>query len=755
MKPALRVVTVAVLGLVLLASLIVMSNATENSERFGELYSGLAVLNAFGLCLFLGLIARKVYKLYTDLRAKRAGARLRLRFLILFVGLSLIPVVVVYGFSVDFLNRGIDSWFDVRVARALEDALELSRDAFDQRMRKLLKQTEQLATELMEGPVSVTPLDLRELRDPSSTVLADPALPMSLDALRTKTGADELLLLTRKGGIIALSSSAHEVVPNLPGETILLQLRQGRSYIGLDPINDATLAVRVVVDVPELGAAGDPALLQALYPVSPRVSQLADNVQSAYLKYRELTYLRDELKLSFTMTLTLVLAFSVLASVWAAFFSATRLAAPIHDLAAGTRAVAGGDYGRELPVTSQDDLGVLVESFNEMSRKIARARDESRQIRDQVEAQRAYLEAVLSRLSSGVLTLDPDHHLRTANPSAGRILGVDLEPCLGQAFDTIAGRLAYLEPFAELIRARTLGGSTPAVDWREQLRLFGPNGRQELMCRGTTLGTPGPLPAGHVIVFDDITALIQGQREAAWSEAARRLAHEIKNPLTPIQLSAERLRHKYLPILDPRDAGVLDRLTHTIVQQVETLKLMVNSFSEYARSPQLQPKDLDLNQLIEEVLELYQGVRHGARIETDLDPLIPVIQADPGRLRQVLHNLIRNAIEATGEETPVQLRVSTRCLEEGYHCFLEVRIADHGRGIPPTLLERLFEPYVTNKPKGTGLGLAIVKKIVDEHGGVVWLENNAEGGATAVIRLPVPANAYTERTPTARQRQAL
>jgi len=504
---------IGALSLVLLASLLMMSNATQGSQRFGQLYSVLLAVNALGLITFLVLIALNVRQLYRDLRARRPGARLRRRMLSLFVALAVSPLLVVYGFSIDFLGRGIDSWFDVRVARALKDALDLSRGALDQQTRKLLKQTEQLAYELMEGPISVTPLDLTALRDPSSTVVADPALPMNLDELRAKSGADELLLLTRKGGIIASSSGAHEVVPNLPSEEILLQLRQGRSYVGLDAIRDAALAVRVVVNVPEIGAAGDPGLLQALYPVASRTNKLADNVHSAYLQYRELSYLRDQLKLSFVMTLTLVLLFSILGAVWAAFYSANRMVAPIQDLAAGTRAIAEGDYGRELHASSQDELGFLVESFNEMTRKIALARDEAKRSQDQVEAQRSYLEAVLGRLSSGVLTLDPNLSLRTANAAASKILGVELVPLLGQSVGRICAAFPYLQPFGDALRNAP---DAPHSDWREQVQLFGTSGRQVLMCRGTTLAGASARVRGHVIVFDDITALLQGQRDAAW-----------------------------------------------------------------------------------------------------------------------------------------------------------------------------------------------------------------------------------------------
>lgn len=742
---------VSTLSLVLLGSLITMSDAIENSARLSRLYVPLLLINAVGLGTFIVLIGGRIRGLIRDLRERRPGSRLTLRMLTIFASLAVTPVLLVYGFSLDFLQRRIDSWFDLRIERALADSLELSRYALDQRMRDLLKQTEQLAYEFADAPSSA-PLDLRELNKPSSTMIANTTLPVDLDGLRGRSGADELVLLTREGGIVASSTLARDLVPNLPSEAILLQLAQGRNYIGLDPIRDATLAVRAVVHVPGVGVGADAKVLQALYPVAARINQLADNVQTAYAQYQELAYLRDKLKISFTMTLTLVLLFGIFSALWATFYSASRLTAPIRDLAEGTRAVARGEYGHELPVASQDEMGFLVESFNEMTRKIALASDEARQSREQVDTQRAYLEAVLGKLSSGVLTLDLDRTVRTANASASKILGIVLPPLIGQSLDAICTRYLYLRSFRDAVHAAL---SHAAQDWREQVVLFGAGGRQVLMCRGTKLSGAAPDHSGHVIVFDDITALLQGQRDAAWSEAARRLAHEIKNPLTPIQLSAERLRHKYLGTLAPRDAEVLDRLTHTIVQQVETMKGMVNTFSEYARAPQIQPRLVSMNQLINEVLDLYRSVDRNAVFETQLDPAIPETEADPARMRQVLNNLIKNAIEAAEGGSAPYVKIRTRLVHQASHSFLELQVEDRGPGIPPSMRDQLFEPYVTNKPKGTGLGLAIVKKIVEEHGGVVWLQDNAGPGVSAVIRLPLGAAGPAADLPAQIHRSAL
>jgi nitrogen fixation/metabolism regulation signal transduction histidine kinase len=727
-RPALRRFTTGVapiiaVVLLLLASLALMSEATQGSARFGQLYSILLVLNVLGLGTLAGLIGWNLFKLLGQVRHRVAGARLTVRMVAMFVLLAVTPVLVVYYFSLQFLHRGIDSWFDVRIEKALTDSLELSRTALGVRMRELLKQTEVLGTEL-------------------STVPED-AVAAKLDDARLLSGASEITLMDSKGQAIASSSiDPMAIVPNRPDDAILLQVRQSRNYIGLDPIGDTGLHVRVVVRVPDATAGTDPRVLQALFPVTERMNTLADSVQSAYAQYRELAYLRKPLKISFTLTLSLVLLLSILTAVLAAFISARRMVSPLRDVVQGTQAVAGGDYGTRLPPSGQDELGFLVESFNEMTRKLARAQDETRLSQQQVEGQRRYLEAVLARLSSGVITLDNEHRLFTANLAAAQILNVDLEVEAGHTLAGISDAHPHLRPLTE---AACIHLGNAAGDWREEVTLFGASGRQVLMCRGAPLAASDQPQPGHLIVFDDLTELIQAQRNAAWSEVARRLAHEIKNPLTPIRLSAERLRHKCLGKLQGRDAEVLDRLTRTIVQQVEGMKEMVNAFSDYARSPRAQPRLLDLNELISDVLALYASEESGNAIRTRLDPALPPLEADPGRLRQVLHNLIKNALEASGGAQP-ELYVETLCVRESAGSHIDVRVSDRGSGFSKQILEHAFEPYATTKPGGTGLGLAIVRKIVEEHGGVVWAENNRRDGATVIMRFPVLATAARKQT---------
>ncbi len=721
-----------ILLFLLLGTLVLMSNATQNSTDFDALYSVLLLFNVLGLLTFIVLIALNIRRLLRQLRARTPGARLTLRMVKIFTVMSVIPVLIVYGFSLDFLRRGIDSWFDLRIEQALNDSLELSRSSLNMRMTDLLKQTEMMAEELLQPSNAIQPLNLSKLLESSDIEVSNSISAFNLDEIRSSSGSEELAIFTLTGNLIASSSNNTDIVPNPPDETVLLQLRQGNSYIALDPLPKAGLVIRVVVEVPQIGIQNESRILQALYPVSTDVNALAQSVETAYIKYRELSYLREQLKISFTMSLTLVLLFTIFTAVWAAFYTARRMTAPIRDLVEGTEAVAMGNYETQLEVTTQDDLGFLVNSFNDMTRRIARARDEARRSRDEVDVQRSYLEAVLGRLSSGVMVISSEHMITTINERVNRILGLALTSVTGESLQTISQRHPHLLPFCESITSHARGTEE---DWQEQVNLFGSTGHQVLMCRGTALQVHGHDEVGHVIVFDDITALLKGQKDAAWSEVARRLAHEIKNPLTPIQLSAERLRHKYLGKLQPEDRDILDRLTNTIIQQVDTMKVMVNTFSEYARSPQTQLKPTDINQLVSEVADLFQS-EMDTRIELDLDSQLPGIMADEARLRQVLNNLCRNALEAQNENT-CWLKISTRQVEEAHSHYIELRFEDAGPGVDESRLADIFEPYISSKPRGTGLGLAIVKKIIEDHSGTVWLENRPEGGACAMIRLPL------------------
>jgi len=705
-------VPMLVLFCLLLSSLYLLADMMGNMERFGDLYFWLLLLNIVGLGILLLLIAANSWNLISKFRQSQAGIRLTIRLVVMFVILAFVPVTVVYSFSVKFLRSSIDSWFTVQVEGALESALQLSRDALSGQMRTQLRITGNM-TDQLSG-------------------LTEDAAIVRLNGLRQESDASELTLLTLNNRVLISSSmDGVKVVPNRPDEGIVMQVRSGQSYVGLDPVGEeGLLHIRVVVPVLSIDPLDNNRILQALYPVREQASDLAAEVESSYSDYRQLVFLREPLKVSFVLTLSLVLLMSVLSAIWGAFFFARKIMAPIQDLAEGTQAVAAGDYAKKLPLSGKDELGFLVKSFNQMTRRLTQARDVAERSQKKIESQRAYLEAVLGRISTGVVTFDGHHRLLTANDAALTILEMESVLAIGQE--------TQLQQFLQAVQPwfdKGLG------EWAEEIELFGAKGRKVLNCRATHLDEKSGLE-GYVLVFDDITRLLRVQREEAWSEVARRLAHEIKNPLTPIQLSAERLRHRCLPHMEEEDAHILDRATNTIIQQVQAMKSMVKAFAEYATLPALSKRCLDLNNLVREVAELYMGMESQIWVELDLGKGMPRLNADVTRLRQLLHNLIKNAMEAQdlnkGESAVV--RLTTRCLEEKSCNYIELIVKDKGPGFPPEMIERLFEPYVSSKPKGSGLGLAVVKKIVEEHGGMVHAENGSEGGALMVIRFPVSIN---------------
>jgi nitrogen fixation/metabolism regulation signal transduction histidine kinase len=717
LKPPLGL-TILVLFSALLVSLHLMSTATQDASQLGNMYSWLVLINALGTVLLLGLVGANVYWLLKQWKRKAAGSNLTLRMVFLFTLLSLTPATIVFYYSMQFLQQSIDSWFDVRIDQAMEDALQLGQAALDERMRAVLNQTEQMAVGLEGSPEGLVPIRLAELRSHAED--------------------GELTVFSKQGRIIAfIGSQTGRIIPDFPETGILLRVKQGKSYVGLESDVGSGLQIRAVVSV----AGDDAQYLQGIYPVPLRVADLAKTVEEAYVHYKELTFLRGSLKLTFSLTLSLVLLLCLLAAMWSAFLSIRRIVAPVRYLAQGTRAVAQGNYEKRLPVKRKDELGFLVESFNAMTQKIAQARDEAQHSRQEVERQRAYLETVLANLSSGVLSFDESMRLLTANQAANAILYAEFDKNVGATIGELTAAQPHLADLMQIVENRL---KTEDSVWREEIPFLGPKGRQELLCRGTPLFRSDGESQGAVVVFDDVTALIQAQRQAAWSEVAQRLAHEIKNPLTPIQLSAERLKHKLSKSLETAEAEVLDRATRTIVQQVEAMKTMVNAFSEYAKPSIIQLQRIEIDGLIEEVVALYPP-QSGLEFKLDLEPALPPIYADPVRIRQVLHNMIKNAQEAMAPGVSGRMGIKTRLVGEHRHHYVEIELYDSGPGIPPEQADRIFEPYVTTKSKGTGLGLAIVKKIVEEHGGSIRLVSGRGEGARFIIRIPIASETAAVR----------
>ncbi len=720
-RVAITAVGVIGVGLALVA-LFLLSWTPQNTDDFESLHIVILAINVAGVAVLFALMVGNLAKLFQDYRNHVPGAKLKARMVGMFVGLAILPLVVVFYFSIQFINSGIDSWFSADVEEGLDDALALSQAALAMRMRDHLDTTMQIADRLQE----VNPRQLI----------------FELSMLRRESGASEISIYGRNSQILATSSdqSAGSLPKPLTDE-VVLQIRQSRPFVSLDPQEAGGYEIRTAVSFGNSNRSSLTGVIQALYRVPDRIGAMADGVDSSYNDYQRAVFFREDLKQNSTLTLTVVLMLSLLASIYGAFVVSRRLVAPIQDLVAGTRAVAEGDFDTRLPTPSRDEIGFLISSFNEMTQRLSAARREASLSQALVEAERANLAVILDRLSTGVVALESDLRIRNANAASGGILNVDLENRVGEYLPDVAKGQPLLEQFVDVAQVHLQAGET---EWREQIVLRGEVGRRVLTCACTTLPGDEDHAAGYVVVFDDITGLLQAQRDAAWGEVARRLAHEIKNPLTPIQLSAERMRRKYLPTLDPEDAQVLDRATHTIVQQVEAMKEMVNAFSDYARAPDIDVNRFSVEKLVHEVVDLYRAQESDIQIALKSDSDLPEIEADVGRVRQILHNLIRNAIEALEHTENGRIDVIINAAEVHGIDVVELIVADNGPGFHSDSVGQIFEPYVTTKPKGTGLGLAIVKKLVEEHAGTIDAENSDEGGAVITIRLPVSEAARSQ-----------
>jgi nitrogen fixation/metabolism regulation signal transduction histidine kinase len=712
------VALVVLWGAIGVGALLLLAKSVQNSGEFGRLQPLILLLNLVGVIALSTLIARKLMQLVRDYRDHVPGSRLTARTVTIFGMLVIVPMIIVYLFSLEFLNRGIDSWFRVEVKQGLNDALNLSRKALEMGTREYSARTVKLAGDL----ASVSPDDLAR----------------TIDSERRSTGALEMAVYGGHERIYASSiENPMQPLPSRPTEDLVRQVTEGRPYVSLEPQDDGVYLIRTAAPFRSSfspSSSGDRYLV-AVYQVPQQLAKLSEAVQHAYSQYGDVASFREPLKYSFRLTLTMVLLLAMLAGIYGAIFFAQRLTRPVQDLIAGTRAVGKGDFGTRLPLPSRDEMGFLVHSFNDMTKRLRRAREEATRSQQAVERERARLAILLARLSTGVLGIDRMLTVRTANTAAGAILGTDLSAAVGQTLPELAANNERLGQFVAALAVRFAAGRD---EWREQIDLDSSSGRRTLMCACT------PLPdadsgLGYIVVFDDITTLLQAQRDAAWGEVARRLAHEIKNPLTPIQLSAERMRRRFLATMSPPDAEIMERSTRTIVQQVESMQQMVNAFSEYARAPEMNMTHFNLNQLVSEVVDLYRSHHTHPEVKLELDDQLQQLEADRTRVRQILNNLVTNALEALDGVANPKLEVTTK-LERGNDVDAEyavVTVCDNGPGFQRELLARVFDPYVTSKPKGTGLGLAIVKKIVEEHGGRIDADNRPEGGARVRVVLPL------------------
>jgi nitrogen fixation/metabolism regulation signal transduction histidine kinase len=696
----------ACLGVVFL---FLLATASANTALFARSYDLLLVLNGAMVVMLTGLVGYQVARLWRNLRTGVFGSRIAMRLVLFFALVAVLPGALLYGVSLSFLGKSIESWFDVRVDRALEGGLNLGRNALDY----LLKETTNKATQLA--------LTLQET-DPAS-------MTMRLNRASEQAGVYEAALFSASGGVLAVAgTSGSTLTPEPPSAQAMRSARLQQTYSKVELMGDQSLMLRVVVPVNSADPTVPLRVLQVVEPVPKQLQQDAEQVQSGYKDYQELSFSRTALKRLYGLTLTLTLLLALLSALGLAVVLSEQFSRPLGLLAEGTRAVAQGDFSRRHPVQSRDELGVLTESFNTMTARLAQAQQKEEEDRRAIETTRAYLESVLANLSAGVLVFDNAFRLRTANPSAAVILQQPLADLVGVPLVDWGRRLPALAVFAEFVAEGFREGRDG--QWQRQAEMTVSNLTRVLLMRGS--GLPGEPAPGCVVVFDDVSDLVQAQRDAAWAEVARRLAHEIKNPLTPIQLSAERLAVKLAGKLDGGDEEALTRGTQTIIAQVTAMKHMVDDFAIYARQPRPgRMQAVDLDALLLDVLALYENLR--PHVSVKLADHDAVIHGEPTRLRQVFHNLIQNAVDAQADvaEPAYEIAVERRAAE------VVLSVADRGAGFPEDMMRRAFEPYVTTKAKGTGLGLAIVKKIVEEHHGRVTIENRQPRGARVTLHFPL------------------
>ncbi len=764
-----RVFPIAITFLLLAISLVLLNISTKNPQQSSDINTWLIPLNIIIFLILSSLIITSGVKVFKGLRARQAGSRFTLRLMYAFSVLTILPVLVVSYFSMNFIGDRIDNWFNVKIEGALDDSLELARNSLDVRIRQHLFNLERVAEAL----------STKDELDYSAF------LERQMNAM----GAYELVLLGSNKRVIVYSGyDTGTLIPHFPADLIFRKLSTRGYMYQLEPVGKEGLYSRVAVSL-KSSVGRETLILTALFPFSEKEQVLAENVQNTYNQYQEINYLRSQIKNSFRLTLFLIMLLSILFSVWAAFIYSQRLTEPVRTLLEGTLAVASGNLQKKLPVAEKDDFSLLARSFNTMTARLSAAKRESEESQQRMKRQHDYLNIVLDNLTSGVITVDEKLVIRRINTVAVQILGMPAQQYTGKTLNDICESHKELLPFCETvihclhdndahqhgladtdgkdeknavstsnhISLRNHHSANDGNEWQAEINLFVDGKRRTLMCRGAKLPALLDGSQGYVLVIDDISEMIQAEHDAAWSEVARRLAHEIKNPLTPIQLSAERLLSRLKPKLDDESADLLQRMSNTIVNQVDTMKKMVNAFSEYARAPALKLQDVDMRDLIGEVVELYRNNQFNTDVHVDLvDEKLPrKLHIDSDRIRQLLVNLIKNALEATEDASPGTKNTNTNgdTEEQGINPaavsvsaklevtdngkFYVISVSDNGPGIDEDLLPTLFEPYTSTKSKGSGLGLAIVKKIVEEHNGQVFAKNKKSGGAVISVYLPV------------------
>ncbi|MEA3404914.1 MAG: ATP-binding protein [Pseudomonadota bacterium] len=714
----------AALSSALLIALIMMSQILQNASEFADAYSSLLLFTIVGTAVLLFMLVRTILELRRRYQQQIPGIKITVRITTMFTLLLGIPVATIFYFALVFIQQGIHQWFDVKTEIALQNATTLVRTTLDNKTIDSLN------------------LTLNMAKETGSLLATSPFIGVS--TVRAKLNAQEVALYHSNQQLIAFSSlSDTDILPSPPGDNLFQQIRQKKTYAAIETLPGTTQAqeiIRVIIPFSDLQLKGNYAI-QVIFNIPSGVTELAESVKVASGQYKELSYLKGPLTASFTLILSMVLLLTLVTTLLFTIQAVQNMTRPIRTLARGTAAVSRGDYSIKMPTDREDDFGTLIKSFNDMIQKIAQARNDIKIGHQQTEVQKLYLQAIIQNLSSGVLTFDMNKRLRTSNDAAASILNTNLNRHISKKFVDIIEHEdnIHLHDLFEHIYPLFEQSDD---NWSLQYKFSCKQGQKILLIHGSTLPSIDQKIGGFVIVIDDITELVQAQLNAAWSDVARRLAHEIKNPLTPIQLSAERLNYKLHPKLESDDQALLGRMTHTITEQVSNMQTLVEAFSDYANTPEVQARELNINTLLEDIVLMYQNREAHWKINHQLDSQCPIIMADGSRLRQLFHNLIKNAIEAMEETENAHIVVTTQCSEDLSE--LTITLCDNGPGIGEEAQNWIFEPYATDKPKGTGLGLAIVRKIVEEHHGQIRLDSPPEGGTCFIIDLPIILSEKTE-----------
>ena len=740
-------------GAIVSILLFLLASASDNSGFFDRYYSWLLGLNVAIVVALVVLVAVSLFRLYLRFKSGKFGSKLMTRLVLVFAGIGVLPGLVIFLVSVQFVSHSIESWFNVRVEAALESGINLGRAGLDAAVADLDVLARRTVQQLADQPYGGEPAMLARL-------------------VKGTPGMENAMIVDADGGLIvsARARQSGNLSVDLPTSAMLAKAKTEPSYGapegGSELRNDMTdapvnpqdsansLRLRVLIAIPDHEQANGtrlaPRYLQLIRQAPAMLASNGETIRTAYSEYKERYVARVGLRKMYIETLTLTLLLTVFGAIAAAFLIASDLAQPLLLLAEGTRAVAEGDLSPRPIVATSDELGTLTQSFNIMTRQLSDARSAVERNRAALQNAKAYLESVLANMSAGVMVLDAEFRVVTCNESVERILQQAGVTMIGQPLSELEGLqefgAAIVNAFSAQSAQSAAGRNLQRLHWQRQIEIprravSTEDNDLTLLTRGSRL--PLESGSGYIVVFDDISDVISAQRSIAWGEVARRLAHEIKNPLTPIQLSAERLQMKLEPKLAGSDVELLNKGTTTIVNQVAAMKRMVDDFRDYARTPPAVLQPLDLNALIEEILHLYLGGGDDI-IQPQLAPGLPLVMGDETQLRQVIHNLLQNAQDAMAELAPghaaPRIAVVTEAIhyqgtDGAAHTAVRLAISDNGPGFAPKILARAFEPYVTSKARGTGLGLAMVKKIIDEHGGRIDIQNHVDRSGASILIL--------------------